>query len=334
MGTPLYMSPEQTRGGAVDHRTDVYATGIILYETVTGETPFNAPSFFEVMSKQLTEPPPPFGSTTIIDPGLEQLIFQCLEKEPEARPQTMADVRDRLIALRDQAIRSGQGLFERPWDPRSESPASDVTHKDDGTDKQGRSPRARPVDAGYTVPDPRESQVMAVQQAAAPVAPPARSPLPLVLGGVIGVAAIAGVAFVALKKPPQPVALPPPSAPVPAPAPPEAKDGALILVTQSGVTVFLDEQKVAEGGPTIHLKAAPGHHQLKVTRPGFLPFSKDVVFVAGDTIGETATLDPEKAAPVPHTGGGHKKDPGPKPETPKQPNVPVTHDGTVNPFGN
>src|ERR1700760_3544438 len=57
-GTPEYMSPEQARGEAVDHRVDIYAMGCILFQLVTGKVPFEAENFMGVLSQHLTEPPP------------------------------------------------------------------------------------------------------------------------------------------------------------------------------------------------------------------------------------------------------------------------------------
>jgi serine/threonine-protein kinase len=341
MGTPLYMSPEQTRGGAVDHRTDIYATGIILYETVTGETPFNAPSFFEVMSKQLTEAPPPFTDNVTIDRDLETLIFQCLEKEPLQRPQTMGEVRDRLLALRDAAMKSGQPLFERqgqPWDRKSDGslPPGAPTHKDDATDRQRQSPRR--VDAAYTVPDPRDSKDMPIVAPQLPVAAP-KSKAPLLVGVIGGIALLGGVGYVALnkKEPPKQIVTPPANVAVTAPPPitPEAeKPGKLLLNTgESGVTVTLDDTEPQVGGPGFTLIAKAGLHKLKVTKPNFLPFSKDVVFVAGDAVGENVKLEPEKVAKPP---SGHREKPAQvaTPTATPHEKPPVTKDGTINPFGN
>src|SRR5438552_3258009 len=58
LGTPGYMSPEQGTGGTVDHRTDLYALGVILYRMLAGRLPFEGRSFAEILQKQLIEPPP------------------------------------------------------------------------------------------------------------------------------------------------------------------------------------------------------------------------------------------------------------------------------------
>ena len=338
MGTPLYMSPEQTRGTEVDHRTDVYATGIILYETVTGATPFNAPSFFEVMTKQLTEPPPQFLDNVTVDGDLEALIFQCLEKEPADRPQSMGEVRERLLKLRDTAMKTGQGLFERqgqPWDRKSAGslPPGAPTQKDDQTDRARPAKRPAP-DAGYTVPDPRDSQNMPIVAPRSPAGAPTKSRAPLMIAAVVGLTLLGGVGYVVTRPKPTVEVPTPTPVPAPIPSPPAAPgEGTLILhTTPSGVHVVLDEVEAGVGGPDFRFKASPGHHQIKVTRAGFLPASKDVVFTAGDFTSESITLEPEKAPPRPP--GVHKepkKDPTVAP--PPHEVVPLTKDGTINPFG-
>ena len=85
VGTPYYMSPEQIKGlEEVDHRSDLYALGIILYEMFTGQVPFDAPSRFTLMEKHLHEAPPPIPDTRAS--SLLQACYQrLLAKDPQAR---------------------------------------------------------------------------------------------------------------------------------------------------------------------------------------------------------------------------------------------------------
>src|SRR5262245_17677114 len=86
MGTVGYMSPEQVRGHETDHRTDIFAFGVILYEMLSGERAFRGASAIEVMNAILKEEPPELGETnTKISPQLERLVRRCLEKQPERR---------------------------------------------------------------------------------------------------------------------------------------------------------------------------------------------------------------------------------------------------------
>ena len=88
MGTPAYMAPEQFAGGEVTQRSDVYALGLILYETFTGKRAFTASSLEEVIEAHRTDTAPTSPSTWVadLDPLVERVILRCLEKDPERRP--------------------------------------------------------------------------------------------------------------------------------------------------------------------------------------------------------------------------------------------------------
>lgn len=96
VGTPQYMSPEQARAVAVDHRSDIYSLGLILYELLTGKPTFEGETPTSLMVKQVSDPPPPL---VIELAPLAELIMQMLEKHADARPQTMEEVLARLEEL-------------------------------------------------------------------------------------------------------------------------------------------------------------------------------------------------------------------------------------------
>ena len=91
MGTPHYMSPEQVRGRPVDGRTDIFSVGVMLYEMVTGERPFEGQSITTIMYKIVHETPTsPRALDSSIPPGLSAVIEQSMAKSPEERFQTGA----------------------------------------------------------------------------------------------------------------------------------------------------------------------------------------------------------------------------------------------------
>ncbi len=95
IGTPAYLSPEQAQGHALDHRTDIYSLGIVLYEMVTGQLPFDADEISALLLQQVRQPPPPPRLIVPSVPAnLEMVILKALEKHPTRRFQscrTMAE---------------------------------------------------------------------------------------------------------------------------------------------------------------------------------------------------------------------------------------------------
>ncbi len=101
VGTMPYMSPEQIKGGPVDHRTDIFSLGVILYEMATGRRPFVGGSSAELISSLLRDSPPAASEINSALPRhLGRIIRLCLEKDPGQRYQSAADVRNELRALR------------------------------------------------------------------------------------------------------------------------------------------------------------------------------------------------------------------------------------------
>ncbi len=88
-GTPKYMSPEQARGDKVDHRTDIYSLGIMLYELLAGRVPFDGDSTLAVIYKHLHEPPPPIEN---ISPQLQEVVNRTLAKDPNDRYQSAREL--------------------------------------------------------------------------------------------------------------------------------------------------------------------------------------------------------------------------------------------------
>jgi hypothetical protein len=110
MGTVRYMSPEQVRGQEVDLRTDLYSLGATLYESLTGDTPFDGSTHFEIMTKHLSEPPKRPSSLGVTVPAsIEDAIMRSLSKRADDRFAAAREMRKILEA----ALREGDvGLVE------------------------------------------------------------------------------------------------------------------------------------------------------------------------------------------------------------------------------
>lgn len=100
-GTPEYMSPEQAMGSAVDHRADLYALGVVLYQMLAGHLPFESDDIVALLTRHMTMPPPPLSEG--VSTKTRELVMKLLEKDPDQRPQTATDVvaaiHDALAAL-------------------------------------------------------------------------------------------------------------------------------------------------------------------------------------------------------------------------------------------
>ncbi len=97
MGTPAYMSPEQLGGRALDHRSDIFSFGILLYQMCSGERPFDGATSIELASAILRDTPQPLEDVRADVPAdLGRLIRRCLEKDPQRRVQTARDVGNEL----------------------------------------------------------------------------------------------------------------------------------------------------------------------------------------------------------------------------------------------
>jgi tRNA A-37 threonylcarbamoyl transferase component Bud32 len=96
-GTPHYMSPEQAAGAHVDHRTDIYALGAIVYEMAAGRVPFDADNMMGILTQHMYKAPVPLRAlvpAVNVPPGLDAIVLKCLSKHPDGRYRTM----DELVA--------------------------------------------------------------------------------------------------------------------------------------------------------------------------------------------------------------------------------------------
>ncbi len=124
IGTPAYMSPEQALGAETDHRCDIYALGIMLYEMACGEVPFNAENPLAVLSKQVSEEPRPLSDRLLsaeLPEGYEAVIAKCLAKHPNDRFQSMQELKAALSAIASGIVPE-VGPVRQSWRPSISTP--------------------------------------------------------------------------------------------------------------------------------------------------------------------------------------------------------------------
>jgi serine/threonine protein kinase len=165
IGTPKYMSPEQARGDSVDGRADLYATGLLIYEMIAGDTPFEdvKDSGSLLLAHIMTEPPLLSSAAPDVSPALDALVASLLAKDPAARPESARGAAQALRALLERRpsrlpppqleADSGEVTAQRPR--ASGVPSSTLVMALDGTPTQLRSPSVpAPSDTERTQLDP------------------------------------------------------------------------------------------------------------------------------------------------------------------------------------
>jgi serine/threonine protein kinase len=186
LGTPKYMSPEQASGKSIDHRSDIYSFGVVLYELVTGLAPHAGADFGEfVVSLHTVAPTPPHKITGLpheVPKSLEDLILACLAKDPSERPGRIEQVAERLVAIADE---QNWIIYELSLTPKPYAQIAQIL--DD--DVLAPTPRVQ-------APEPPldSTRPPVVAGAARPAAAPVRGVWPIAGAGAVAVA----IAIVAL----------------------------------------------------------------------------------------------------------------------------------------
>lgn len=140
MGSPLYMSPEQCTGKAVDLRTDIYSLGVLMYQSLTGKFPFQGINLPDTVQKKCKDPIPTFEETApelVFPNGLEDIVRRTLHVDPAKRYQTMAHLKEALELLLQTIAADSASMFRPSYAPAASTLAlppqgSTSTLRDDG----------------------------------------------------------------------------------------------------------------------------------------------------------------------------------------------------------
>ena len=138
VGTSAYMSPEQTTGEKLDHRTDIWALGVVLYEMATGQAPFQGHYEQAILYSILNEEPEPITAIrTGVPPELERITNKCLAKRAEERYQNVSDLLADLSALKS-AAESGEGQPPEPLETQPPKPRRAFVGREEETAELGQ----------------------------------------------------------------------------------------------------------------------------------------------------------------------------------------------------
>jgi eukaryotic-like serine/threonine-protein kinase len=327
MGTPGYLSPEQARGKNVDHRTDIYALGCMVFEIVCGRLPFVADNAMDIVLMHMTEPA--VRASNIwpdIPPQLDDVIAKMLEKDPNARP-SLAEVRavfSELVTSGLVTLNNGRGIAFGSGISRVATPAAGLPRP---TTQQAMAVGTQPA-----TPAPGTMPPGAAAQTMAPVAEAPRKKTGLIVA-IAGVALVGGAGAVfALKGGSEKAATPQPApvvaaapvptpTPTPTPPPPEAKPVEKVVEAPKPGTIAIvlnvDNAEVTVDGKPVEVTGksatasveAAGDHLVMVNAAGREPYEATVSTKPGETSRviaklERATTTSKKTTATAKTGTG------------------------------
>lgn len=205
VGTPAYMSPEQGSGGKIDHRTDIYALGVMLYEMTVGEVPYTAETPMAVVVKHIVDPLPiPREKNSNIPEMLQRVILKALAKNPDDRYQSAAEFTEALKNVSEQhpdwsaAEMKAVNALRQPQEDRSKTQPLD---EDLIRAEQAEAPTIPPID---TLPPVEIAETL--PESAPPSKPPTAAPQPkkkplwpFIVGGIFALLLIAVVGLAGLR---------------------------------------------------------------------------------------------------------------------------------------
>jgi tRNA A-37 threonylcarbamoyl transferase component Bud32 len=304
-GTPEYMSPEQAGGKKLDHRVDIYAMGIILYELLTGRVPFVGDTFMGILTQHMFETAAPIAAANPaaqVPPELERIIFKALAKNPDDRYQSMEELANDLLGLSGQPGSSGS------WaGPVASSPPPPGTFTHPGYQEQRATGDVRAPRLHVATP-------------ATELTPEKRASSSALVWVAVAVALLGGGGFFALRgsgaePAPAPAAVAP-ATPAPAPAPPSAPPPvAPAPAPSTQVTVHVDSEpegaRVVAGGKEVcsgtpcDFPAERGKEvEVELSKNGFRPTTSKLTPLH-DSNQITVSLKKRERAASP---GGSRKD--------------------------
>jgi len=313
VGTPAYMSPEQAGGKKIDHRSDLFSLGVVVYEMITGRKPFMGQNYSSIIHEIMTVvPPKPFEANPLIPREISAIIEKMLNKDPEQRPQSAGEISEEISAYfrkmkiecsrRDvsQFLNAPESYLVNLKKARKEKHLERGLHfmglGDDKIDEAisefDKIIQLDPTDT-RVLKYVNEMRAKKAKKKARPVIrevkkePPVKKrPFPLfivLVPPLIIIALILVLVFVKAQRKPAPIA--------------PAKFGMVIINSQpDGAVIFLDSVGLEHPTPADLDRVSPGAHTVELRKAGYLNLKQSFESQAGDTV--TLNLILTKAAEV------------------------------------
>ena len=193
-GTPAYMSPEQARGDQIDHRTDIYSLGVVLYEMLAGRVPFDADSTLTVLHMQIHTTPPPIPG---IPPEVQAVMDRALLKKPDDRYQSSNEMAiDFYLSI---GMNKQAETIREPYPVKAEIIESPAPPKPELAPKQEPPPKPEPTEKLQPEIEPEPSRKLEPAEKLQPAIKPEPSPKPqrnragmgIILFSIIGLSILA-----------------------------------------------------------------------------------------------------------------------------------------------
>lgn len=185
LGSPDYMSPEQARGQSdLDHRTDIWSFSVMLYEAITGITPFQGDNYNALMRAIIDDPPLPIPREVVVGYGLQEIILRGLSKDREGRPSSMQALgRELAHWLQSQGVHEDVtgGTLEVKWTGRGHQRSVPVIANDEHAPSlpPPATSDATLISASHPEPHARRSEDLVARAQRRP------SPLPWIMAGLL-----------------------------------------------------------------------------------------------------------------------------------------------------
>ena len=289
LGTPHYMSPEQCRGRNVDHRTDVYSFGILVFEALTGKLPFDGEDVMEILMKHTSAPTPrPSEMCPALPAALDEPIMGFLDKDPQKRPASLGAGLDALAVAAAGAgfdvkvsVRKGEGVARTSGPVGAGVRVGSATPSELGDMAAARTmlqeDGSKTVMSAETAGNAGTARTLmygamagAVLAAALGIGLGMRQTALQVAPGVVAIAS--ATASATASEPPTVVVSPSATAETAVPAEIELT----INAVPSVVDVYLGAEKVGSSAAPVKVKRGEGKVKLTFKAPGYAPQDLEV----------------------------------------------------------